>query len=483
MKKAAVIFIIYALLTAVLCGCKSGKPDVTTDTEPVSSGTEAHTAEQTDAPEYTPALPNERFDGVFNILCAGGEGSAAGDLYAENDGVTANGARLRAEALKNRFGVELAVTLSEDTFSALRLSVMGGDKKYDAVVGTAGSMASNAASGDLLDLNGTEGADLSKSYWDQNANKYLSVGGKLYFAAGDILTSDDDHTRVIIFNKQLARDYGIGDLYKTVESGGWTFDRFYSVIKGDGTAAIISDGSSSFALAADCDAAYGFFYSAGLTFTAKNESDVPFFDSSQDRTKKVQDVLDYSLKVLRDGALTYDASKDKSEGGASDKLAAAFCEGRTLFCCETLSAAARYRREGVDTGILPMPKFDAYQKEYLTYVDPEAMFVGIPAYRAENGGARRCGAILEALAYYGYKYITPDHTASITGGNLKDASMLETVFKNRIYDLGLINDWGTVASSYMTLVSENKNNYTASFSRISRSAKNKLDNFLSKILG
>ena len=483
MKKAAVIFIIYALLIAVFCGCKSNKSDDTTDTESASAETEAHTAEQTEAPEYSPALPNERFDGAFSILCAGGEGSAAGDLCAQQDGVTANGARLREEALKSRFGAELDLTLSEDTFSALRLSVMGGDGKYDAVVGTSGSLASNAASGDLLDLYTTEGLDLSKSYWDQSANKYLSVGGKLYFTAGDILTSEDDHTRVMIFNKKLARDYGIGDLYKTVESGKWTFDRFYTVIKGGDSAAIISDGYSSFALAADCDAAYGFFYSAGLAFAAKNESDVPYFDSSQDRTKKVQEVLDYSLKVLRDPALTFDASKDQSEGGAREKLAAAFCEGRALFCCETLSAAAYFREAGADAGILPMPKFDADQKDYVTYVDPEAMLVGIPVYRAENGGARRCGVILEALAYYGYKYITPDHTESITGGDGKDAAMLKTVFKNRIYDFGLINDWGTVASSYMTLVSENKNNYTASFSRISRSAKNKLDNFLSKILG
>ena len=59
--------------------------------------------------------------------------------------------------------------------------------------------------------------------------------------------------------------------------------------------------------------------------------------------------------------------------------------------------------------------------------------------------------------------------------------MLDIILRNRTYDLGLINDWGTMASAYSDLVFNNKNDYASSFKRTSKSAEKSLNKFLQKI--
>ena len=59
--------------------------------------------------------------------------------------------------------------------------------------------------------------------------------------------------------------------------------------------------------------------------------------------------------------------------------------------------------------------------------------------------------------------------------------MLDIIFKNRMYDLGLINEWGTIASSYSDLVFNNKSDYASTFKKTSKSAEKQLKNFLKKV--
>ena len=50
-----------------------------------------------------------------------------------------------------------------------------------------------------------------------------------------------------------------------------------------------------------------------------------------------------------------------------------------------------------------------------------------------------------------------------------------------MYDLGLINDWGALASGYNNLVFNNKNDYASMFKKASKAADKKLKNFLKKV--
>ena len=230
--------------------------------------------------------------------------------------------------------------------------------------------------------------------------------------------------------------------------------------------------------------AYGFFYAAGLSFIQKDNDDMPFIDATNN--EKIQNVLNYSLKVMRDTQLTIDAHKwTHVDPWATRLTQAAFEDDRALFYAEVLSTIMNLRSMDTDFGLLPMPKYDSAQTDYITFVNPAASLVGVPIYQKSKQNARRSGVLLEAMAYYGHEYIVPAFIEkAIKGKSTRDEQsidMLEILFRHRMYDLGLINDWSAIASGYSDLVFNNKNDYANHFKKVSKGVQKKLDAFLKKI--
>ena len=273
-----------------------------------------------------------------------------------------------------------------------------------------------------------------------------------------------------------------------VKEGRWTYDYFYTTMKNCGFAKPNDDGEwdyrASYAFSTHRDMAYGFFYSAGLSFIQKDSDDIPYIEAANN--EKIQDILVYSLKVMRDTQLTIDAHKwTHVDPWATRLTQAAFEEDRALFYAEVLSTIISLRSMDTDFGILPVPKYDSKQENYVTFVNPAASLIGVPIYQKNKDNARRSGIILEAMAYYGHELIVPEFIEKAIKGiatrDVESIEMLDIIFKNRMYDLGLINDWGTIASSYSDLVFNNKSDYASTFKKTSKSAEKQLKNFLKKV--
>ncbi len=488
MKK--LIALLLALLTFAACAAGCANAPAETQPESAESTAAATEPEETVDESYIPDLPDEKFTGDYNILCEGSFWATNDAIFREetSDDPVDDAVWRRATQLKEQFDVDLMVTPVADTTSALKNSVKSGDNAYDAVIARMPLIASSAANGDLMNLYEVEGLDLSKHYWDQSANEKLSVKHKLFYTVGDIITTEDAATWTMMFNKRIAEALDIEDLYTVVKEGRWTFDYFYSLAKDSGFAKPNDKGEwdhlSTYAFATHQDMAYGFFYAAGLSFVQKDNDDTPFLDSSSN--EKIQNVLNYSLKVMRDNQLTIDAHKwVHVRAAAHELIAEAFMEDRALFFCEVLATIIGFRSMDTDFGILPLPKYDKDQKNYVTFVNPAASLVGVPIYQKNKSNARRSGVILEAMAYYGHEYIVPAYIEkAIKGKSTRDVEsidMLDIVFSNRMYDLGLINDWGGPANGYMLLVFNNKNDYASLYKKSSKSAIKKLDQFLKKI--
>ena len=487
MKRLIVILLAAVTVLSCFAACSDKKTPAATSEEATTEPTET---EETKDPNYIADLPEETFPGDFNILCEGSFWATGGTIYQEeaSDNPENNAVFLRCAKIKEQFGAEIMITESADTTSALKNSVKSGDKAYDAIIARMPLIASSAANGDLMDLKEVEGLDLSKHYWDQSANEKLSIGGKLYYSIGDIITTEDSATWTMMFNKKLAEAHDLENLYDVVKEGRWTFDYFYNVLKDSNVAQPNDKGEwdhlATYAFATHMDMGYGFFYAAGLSFIKKDADDIPYIDSSN--SEKIQKVLDYSLKVMRDTQLTIDAHKwVHVRAAAHELIAEAFMEDRALFFCEVLATIIGFRSMDTDFGILPLPKYDEAQKDYATFVNPAASLVGVPVYQKNNSNARRSGVILEAMAYYGHEYIMPEfYEKAIRGKATRDVEsldMLDIIFTNRMYDLGLINDWGALASGYNNLVFSNKNDYAKQFKSASKAADKKLKQFLSKI--
>lgn len=485
MKKILIAILVLSTVLAVFAGC--GEKTEIEDTKP-DGGETTVAPDETEDLNYVPDFPDVFYDTDtdFNILCENTFWGTTDQFFLEEDSDDPVKSAIynRMLVIKEKFGVDIMITGSSNTQSELRTNETSGTADYDIVVGRMPLIASNAAEGHLADLTEIETINLEKHYWDQYANSQLSMGGKLYYTIGDIITTDDNATWTMMFNKKLARDLDLENLYDVVKEKRWTFDYFYTLISnnistdnGDGT----WDHLDSYAFATHRDMAYGFFYAAGLSFATKDSNDIPQLNLSS--SEKIVDVLEYSVKVMREDNLTLDAHKWVHINPAAHILIAdAFKEDRALFFCEVLSTIIAFREMDTDFGILPLPKYDEHQEQYLTFVNPAASLVGVPKSMYDKDEGYRSGVILEALAYYGYTMISPAYyEKAIQGQSTRDVEsieMLDIILKNRVYDIGLVNEWGSIPSSYNDLVFNGQTDYASMIDRRKKSATKQLGKFL-----
>nr|MBQ4317732.1 hypothetical protein [Clostridia bacterium] len=69
-----------------------------------------------------------------------------------------------------------------------------------------------------------------EDWWDQLAYEQLDVGGKYYTMVGDFSTNDELVMFVVLYNKIMYNNFGFENAYEMVNSGKWTFDRFWEQV-------------------------------------------------------------------------------------------------------------------------------------------------------------------------------------------------------------------------------------------------------------
>ena len=112
----------------------------------------------------------------------------------------------------------------------------------------------------------------------------------------------------------------------------------------------------------------------------------------------------------------------------------------------------RLREMADDFGIIPMPKYDEAQAQYVTYTNPAGLMLVIPKSTADVGCT---GSVLEAMASLSHTTLTPAYYDNALKGKFArdndSGAMLDLIFENRVYDLTQIYGWGSMPSSYNDL--------------------------------
>lgn len=95
-----------------------------------------------------------------------------------------------------------------------------------------------------------------------------------------------------------------------------------------------------------------------------------------------------------------------------------------------------------------MPKIEELQKEYYSTVNPyTGIFICVPVTNIETD---HTGMFLEAMAYEGYMHVRPAYYDVLLNGIIardnESSQMLDILFANRRYDLGVILDMGDLRS-------------------------------------
>ncbi len=417
--------------------------------------------QETDAPQETDAetrvthnLPPMTFDGyTFGILhwYISGWLVHGTDLYVEetdgepvNDAVYTRNARL-SESLDIDFAYD--EQSYDEIINTIRQSVRSNDDFYDLYYARLTDVDGVLLEGAFLDYNyDLRYIDLDKPYWDQSVRKQLSFADHLFLEAADFNTTDKDATDAVLFNKKLARDFNLVNLYDLVREGNWTIDTLYENmtafdgdLNGDGVLDPYNDIMGY--LGAD-DVMMSLFYGGEGHLTVKDQYDLPENDFNN------EDNIDLVFRIFD---IMYDPTFVNTHVNDTP-VRDCFVAGNGLFLWSRMSDVTLLRgEEAIDFGILPTPKRDEDQVEYLSMLSEHT--TGLPSVLSSEQDPETVSYIMEAMAaasHYELQQAYYDITLKTKSARDDESQdMLDLIFRNRILDLGELCKFGEFSTNLL----------------------------------
>ena len=461
--KKLLLFLSCILLLAALCACGNDADPASTDasTDATTETTEATTEEI----DYTPQ-PTDYGKHTFTVLSAG---NVAFDDFSQlepSEVVLDHALYERKKKVESDFNIEIVTDVQKARsvgdgpgYRLIAQDALSGSTNYDAALIAGYDVAVLAREDMLYDLNSLPGLNLSRPYWDQNANRDLSINGVMFFTTGEITVSDNNALFTLLFNKKLVDDYQLESPYDYVKEDNWTLETFASLVKGvsdDLNGDGVRDENDRYGLLVWDDAIMAIIDGAGEKCATVNENGEIELTLYSDRTASI---LDRYFDIIYDDttAICYQR-KLKSASGIWNN-------NQGLFWMSTLGNVPKLRTMEADFGIVPYPKADKEQDTYHQTISPyNSQFYCVPKL-SEN--PERTGRILDALAYYGGEIVTPAYyEKTIVGQSARDeesVEMLDIILSSMTFDFGYYYQLGTYNSQLIYMVREYDRSFTTRY--------------------
>jgi hypothetical protein len=170
------------------------------------------------------------------------------------------------------------------------------------------------------------------------------------------------------------------------------------------------------------------------------------------------------------------------ESTVPDDIRAVFEEGRALFYGEVMQCIIRMRESETEFGLVPWPKYDQMQDGYYNLVHTSAgRGVCIPVSQTDY---EFVGAIVEAFAAKSMYTVTPAYyDVALTYKYMRDtdsAEMLDIILDSRVYDLGLIANYGSMAGSIAGVITNGTGNLASTWAKSERAFQKMMDKAVEK---
>lgn len=282
----------------------------------------------------------------------------------------------------------------------MRASISAGTDDFDVIAGYAYYITPFALDGNFINLADFPYIDYEKPWWPDSITTNLKIANKLYFITGDYSLTLIRSLNCLFFNKNLAQDYAVPDIYKLVLDGEWTFDKYVEIVKsvskdlnGDGVFGL----EDLYGLVSRW---YDVYFSAFQLPMTETESDgtlniAIYNEKFVDTYNKVYE-LTHDISALPIRYLNEDNSREHT----------LFINDQTLFMGRNLEICESLRDMASGYGILPYPKYDKSQDNYYTVSHDDYSLLSIPV-TANPDRYGMIGAVTEALAAEGYRNVTP----------------------------------------------------------------------------
>lgn len=307
-------------------------------------------------------------------------------------------------------------------------TVMSGDDVYQLCIMDAMRNVSPFVTQDCaLDMYELEYIDFERDYWNSDVIEALEIEDHAYITLGDICFYN---VLPIYCNKDLLADVGRQVPYDMVRNGTWTLDEYISLTTG-----LYADNGDGKVNNQDTFGFAGMWNTSANSFLAASDIRVVtrYDDGTFDITLYSDRFVDLYSKLLN--WTKQDSVYAWSWGDReNDNITLDFLDGRTYFTQNDLGTT--YLEATFSVGVLPLPKYDAAQKEYghLNLGNN----IGVPKTVKNTD---MVGQAIELLCYYSRTMVRAKYYDEVLQLRVSDApddrEMVEIICNTIQYDPGL----------------------------------------------
>ncbi len=411
MKRTVSIVLLLAMLAGLVsCGAGTDKPTDTTPTDPSGavtdapvSGTEGEPAKE---PSVADLLPKADFDGATvgiamdfapldYIPSEEVTGSAINDAIVD-----------RTRAVEELYNVDLEyfTEVTEPIQQYVTWSEAGDDtyKLYTSRTRYMGEYITKNAARSWSDY--PEILDFHADWFNTYAIETFAVGDDVRLLYGDVNESAIRYAWIWLFNKELAEQYHLPDLYTVVDEGKWTMDYLmtvadavYSDVNGNGD----FDEEDVYGYLTDNTACYDSWGpTLGVSPIRKDENNRPVVitELSEEMINGFEKL--YTIFWLCEGTYVF-------KGEPLGQVEAMFVRNKAVLTNTRINLLENDRvRDMVDFGVLPTPKLTEDQDTYYTHTDCMFSCLLLPS-AISNEDALRSVYIANALNAFSHEMVLP----------------------------------------------------------------------------
>lgn len=454
MKHIPILTAAILLLTASMAACgDSGNVPTETNAVPDTTAAVTETAEPQSKLCVDTLTPQDYNGADFRIytgnVLAGWElPTTINYAEAETGEVVNDTLFARDRWLEETYNVAVQYTLNDsDANKPQKISklVLAGDDAYDLVIEDLATVARGLADANCIyPLNYIDTIRLDQNYWMPELNEQLKIGGNLFFSSSAISPRYYGSVYVLLFNRDLAAQLDLPDLYEQVTDGTWTLDSMMECAR----AAFADTNGDSKITAEDT---VGMMYEvltpealvmgAGYHYVQNIGGKLTVMLEDQALVTMLQKLSDFLQEdcVVRDGhGSTFDAEMSINNG-------------TFLFYNPCTFNLAGLRDLPYDYGILPMPKNDEAQESYIGYSQPWASACPSIPITVVGDRLAMTGTLTDAMAAYGYDYLRPavfDNVIQLKGArDEKSGQIIDMMFENITFELTSILNFDRLNSN------------------------------------
>ena len=470
-------FLALLMLLACFAGC------VDMEQEDETTGQDDSTVEENDIYQDALDLIDVDLGGQdFAVVCRNDAGNAQNEMLREETSSDPLEAAVfnRNLALSEKCGINYIVSPvgTADVIEVIANDIKGGSGEYSLAMPNMMGAGTMATRGHLRDFNDLPFVNLDAEWWDQGTAA-MTIGGKVFWMNSDVNFLAHDVTFLILFSKVLAEKEGLDNLYETVDNQEWTLDVFSSYVErvshdanGDGK----FDSADTYGLIGTSSMGSTMFYASGLKYVECPEDDDPYLCMTETDLLKATDLLDKLLAIFYAGNTTF-IVKAGDEAVAKGMFAA----NQGLFYSEVASYIVNLKDMSDDFGVLPVPKYDAAQKNYQTWVHgiSSTMVVPVGPQNIED-----VSKVIECMAILSGKLVIPTYYDLVlkrkTIRDEESSGMLDIIFSNRTYDLVNYYSKLSLAGTFQSAVTRGTNSFSSSYSKSKSKAEKQLKQLISQ---